>query len=238
LIVGAADVRRPGGPSVVNSDADWTWFQKSPAKAARCLGYVGYDRIRDERNEPPRLIAYASPPRAGAGYLATGKPELPLLDPLLPYLAFEAPSVTQPYRIIMIGEKSSLAEVLEPIARQVKGELILSSGEMSDTLIAEMAARAAADPRPSVVLYFSDFDPSGHQMPHTVSRKLQALRTLHHPELQIEVHRVALTIDQVRALGLPSTPLKKTEKKRRQEVAGRDEARADRDRRARGIATR
>jgi hypothetical protein len=63
------------------------------------------------------------------------------------------------------------------------------------------------------VLYFSDFDPSGHQMPPSVARKLQALRTLRHPDLQIELHRVALTLEQVRALNLPSTPLKATEKR-------------------------
>ena len=80
-------------------------------------------------------------------------------------------------------------------------------------MIAEMAARAAADPRPAVVLYFSDFDPSGWQMPISVSRKLQALRTLRHPDLRIAVHRVALTLDQVRELNLPSTPLKETEKR-------------------------
>ena len=80
-------------------------------------------------------------------------------------------------------------------------------------MIAEMAARAAADPRPAVVLYFSDFDPSGWQMPVSVSRKLQALRTLRHPDLCIAVHRVALTLDQVRELNLPSTPLKETEKR-------------------------
>jgi DNA topoisomerase VI subunit B len=214
-IVGAGDVRRPGGPLVVNSEPDWNWFQKYPAKSARWLGYVGYDRIRDERNEPPRLISYATSPSSGFGHLtaAIGGIELPQVDDLLPHVARIIPVVPQPYRIIMIGEKSSLGEVLEPIAQQVKGELILLSGEISDTLIAEMAARAAADPRPSVVLYFSDFDPSGHQMPHSVSRKLQAQRRHHHAELQIEVHRVALTIDQVRALGLPSTPLKGTEKR-------------------------
>ena len=80
-------------------------------------------------------------------------------------------------------------------------------------MIAEMAARAAEDPRPAVVLYFSDFDPSGWQMPVSVSRKLQALRTLRHPDLRIAVHPVALTLDQVRDLNLPSTPLKETEKR-------------------------
>ena len=44
-----------------------------------------------------------------------------------------------------------------------------------------------------------------------VSRKLQAMRTMLYPGLQIELHRVALTLDQVRHYNLPSTPLKETE---------------------------
>jgi hypothetical protein len=138
---------------------------------------------------------------------------MPALDWFLPHLSVLPPFGAQPYRIVFIGEKSSLADVLRPIAEMVNGELLLPTGESTDSMIAEMAERAAADGRPAVVLYFSDFDPSGWQMPLSVSRKLQALRTLLYPELNIEVHRVALTIDQVRQFALPSTPLKETEKR-------------------------
>jgi hypothetical protein len=85
----------------------------------------------------------------------------PGLGTLLPRLEVIAPSGKQPYRIIFIGEKSSLADVLRPIAERVHGELLLPTGETTDTMIAEMAARAAVDGRPAVVLYFSDFDPAG-----------------------------------------------------------------------------
>jgi hypothetical protein len=121
--------------------------------------------------------------------------------------------VRQPYRIILIGEKTSLRDVLRPIAEMVGGELVLPTGEASDTMIAGIAARASTDNRPSVVLYFSDFDPSGHQMPISVARKLQALRDLRYPKLDIQVHQVALTLDQVQRLDLPSTPLKETERR-------------------------
>jgi hypothetical protein len=50
-------------------------------------------------------------------------------------------------------------------------------------------------------------------MPIEVGRKLQALKVLHFPDLEFEVHRVALTPNQVREYDLPSTPLKGTEKR-------------------------
>jgi hypothetical protein len=87
---------------------------------------------------------------------------------------------TRPY---FIGEKTSLKTVLQPFAERVKGELLLPTGEISDTLIAEMAARAITDKRPTIVFYFSDFEPSWHQMPISMARKLQTLRDLKHREL-------------------------------------------------------
>ena len=119
----------------------------------------------------------------------------------------------QPYRIILITEKSSLSPILQPIAEMVGGELLSMTGETSHTRIAELAARIADDGRPAVILYFSDHDPSGWQMPISVSRKLQALRDLLYPGLNIQVRRAALTALQANELDLPSTPLKETEKR-------------------------
>ena len=69
-------------------------------------------------------------------------------------------------------------------------------------------------------MYFSpspngsaDCDPAGHQMAVSIGRKLQALRNLRFPGLAFEVVPVALTVEQVRELRLPSTPLKETEKR-------------------------
>ena len=96
-------------------------------------------------------------------------------------------------------------------------------------------AVGADDGRPMVVLYFADCDPAGWQMPISVGRKLQALEDRCFPELEFEVRRVALTPDQVREYGLPSTPLKETEKRADRWQRG-DGRRADRDRRARRAA--
>jgi hypothetical protein len=76
-----------------------------------------------------------------------------------------------------------------------------------------MAKVGAADGRPMVVLTFSDCDPAGWQMPISIARKLQALKTLAFSELDFQVHRVALTPSHVREHGLPSTPLKDTERR-------------------------
>ena len=170
-----------------------------------------FERISDERNEEADLYVELSVP--AEPYLLGGAPiELAIDENLMPcfYAHFQP---RQRYRIILITEKSSLRSILQPIAESIGAELLAMTGETSSTRIAEFAARAAADGRRAVVLYFSDHDPSGWQMPISVSRKLQALRDLLHPNLDIQVHRAALTAKQADELELPTTPLPETEQR-------------------------
>ena len=113
----------------------------------------------------------------------------------------------------IFGEKASLEDVLLPIARAKGADLYLPTGEISDTLIHRIAKDADDDGRPLVMFTVADCDPAGHQMSVSIGRKLQAFHDLLFPDLQFEVVPVALTVEQVRDLGLPSTPLKETEKR-------------------------
>ena len=198
-------------------------------KAARWLGVVGFERIIDERNAPPEIyvpcvtpISTTIGPGAHCEIPATAETAVPSFC----LLGFRG---RQTHRIIFYGEKASLSAVLRPIAEMIGAEMILATGESSDTYIAAMAKRATEDGRPAVVFYFSEFDPSGHQMPVSVARKLQALRDLYYPNLSMRLYPVALTFDQIRALGLPSSPLKRTEKRARRwrEIHGHDQTEID-----------
>ena len=100
-----------------------------------------------------------------------------------------------------------------PIAHSMQADLYLPTGEISDTLVYRIAKDADDDGRPLVMFTLADCDPAGRQMPVSIARKLQALRDLLFPDLRFEVVPVALNPDQVRELGLPSTPLKETEKR-------------------------
>jgi hypothetical protein len=228
-ISASADVLKPNGRPYVNTDEDWEWLTENAAKSGRWLGYVDFSRIVDERNAPAEIyVPDAAYPR---DFLSCGsRVELPLgLKEALPKFHLNDFRARQVYRIVLFGEKTSLRDFLLPIAERVGGELLLPTGEASDTILAEMAQRAAADDRPAVVLYFSDFDPSGWQMAISVSRKLQALRDLLHHDLDIQVHPVALTLEQVQQLELPSTPLKETERRadRWREVMGHEQTEID-----------
>jgi DNA topoisomerase VI subunit B len=218
MLVAKGDVQKPDGTIYTNTDKNWVWLQSRASKAARWLGYVPFECIKDQRADPP--IVFAERPDwdglpAGRHQIVSGdQVEIPPLLDLLPMITWSrgAPH-RQPYRIVFIGEKSSLEDVLYQIAERVKGELFLGTGESSESHVSEIAGRAAADGRPLVILYFSDFDPSGHQMAVSVARKIQAHVDMRFPDLRAELHHVALTLDQVIEYELPSTPLKETEKR-------------------------
>ena len=204
-------VLKPDGKPYSNVDGDWEWLQDRASKAGRWLGYVGFERIRDERNAAPEI--YTPEPQSDTPHVfATigGWTELPP-PPVVALSCFGFVPPRQPYHLALIAEKSSAGDVLRPLALRYGAELILPTGEATDTLVSEMASRAVEDGRPLVVLYFADFDPSGHQMPISVSRKLQALRDLCFPGLDARVIPAALTFEQAKELDLPSTPLKETE---------------------------
>jgi hypothetical protein len=201
---------KPDGTPYANTEKDWLWLAEDAAKAARFLGYIPFGQITDQRNTPP-VIREFEWPDPGA-YLSTDL-DIEIPDDIEPVLHTRDFHGVQPYKLVLIGEKSSLEPVLAPIASAREADLYLPTGEPSDTMLHQMARTGAADGRPMVVLYFSDCDPSGWQMPISVGRKLQAFREQLFPGVDFEVYRVALTPGQVREYDLPSTPLKDTEKR-------------------------
>jgi hypothetical protein len=203
---------KPNGNPYTNTEKDWLWLSGSAAKSARFLRYVEFDRIFDNRNSEP-VVRLHKPERV-TPFLNVGLDiDIPDVDDLVPTIGIRGFTGIQPYRLVLIGEKGSLLDVLGPVAEARRADLYLPTGEISDSLIYRIAADTDTDGRQLVVLYFADCDPSGWQMGISVARKLQAFQAGWFPKISFEVHRVALTPDQVRAYGLPSTPLKDTERR-------------------------
>jgi hypothetical protein len=211
-IVAAGDIRKPNGEIYRNNDADWTWLANNAGKAARWLGYVDFERIVDNRNSEP--IIHRKARVVPEAWVSVGLDiDVPDVEDLEPYAGVSGFESRQPFALSIFGEKTSLEDVLLPVARRFEADIYLPAGEISDSLLYRMARDGAADGRPMVVLVLADCDPAGHQMAVSIGRKLQALHDLRYPELEFEVVPVALTVEQVRDLGLPSTPLKDTERR-------------------------
>src|SRR5215213_3484991 len=200
---------KPDGSTYISDEQSWDLLEEA-SKYARWLGYIPFDQITDQRNSAPEITIFEPPDPYP--FISVGI-DIEIPDDIRPKIGVSDFRGTQPYKINIIGEKSSLDDVLGPIANTFGADLYLPTGCISDTLIYQMAKIGDDDGRPMRVLYFADCDPSGWNMGVEVSRKLQALKILHFPDLEFEVHRAALTPDQVRDFDLPSSPLKPEEKR-------------------------
>jgi hypothetical protein len=215
-IVKAGDVIKPNGKVYENTYNDWDWL-KTTLKGARWLGYVPFDRITDRRNPDPVIHRFRSESREPIALQSSSSVGgLQVYEPAVTYVSEPHANLfgfgaEQPYALAIFGEKSSLEEVLLPIAQRYDADLYLSSGDASDTHVHQIAKDAHEDGRPLVVFTFSDFDPQGYWMPACIARKLQAHKNMLYKELSFKVITVSVTKEQVSSLGVKSTPLKESE---------------------------
>lgn len=179
---------------------DWKWLSEKVVKAARWLSYVLFDWIEDQRNAAPELFQRELyDPRPGIVTSPEFAIYLPDADDLKPRANLPGFVGTQPYHLVLVGEKSSLRDDRVAIAEKYQADWYLPDGEISETHVELMARSGLKDPRPLVLMHFADCDPSGHQMILSVTRKLQAFQHLPGLEgLQFMTYRVLLTPDQVR----------------------------------------
>jgi len=212
VLVSTSNLVKPNGDIYVNDDNNWTWLVNVAGKAARWLGYIDFERITDNRNAEPFIHHKACiKPRA---LITVGVDiAIPDISDMEPAPVAEGFEPRQVFHFVIFGEKASLEDAVLPIARAKQADLYLPTGEISDTLLYRIAKDAAADGRPMVMFTLADCDPAGHQMPVSIGRKLQAFRDFRFPKLKFEIVPIALTVEQVGELGLPSTPLKETEKR-------------------------
>ena len=211
-IVAQGNVRKPDGDIYRNTESDWLWLSNVAGKAARWLGYIPFERITDNRNAEP--IVHRKARVVPEAWVSIGLDvDIPDIEDIEPKPGASGFVPRQAFQFAIFGEKTSLEEVVLPLGRKYEADLYLATGEISDTLIYRIAKDAAEDGRPLVVFTLTDCDPAGRQMSISIARKLQALRDLLFPNLHFEVVPAALTVEQVRDLDLPSTPLKDTEKR-------------------------
>jgi hypothetical protein len=200
MLVSSTALVKPNGAPYRNVEEDWDWLIEDAAKAARWLGYIPFEQIVDARNSEPVIrVREQKPELPPQPWISVGLDvTVPDAVDLQPYVYVDPFRVDQPYRLVFYGEKTSLDDIINPIARDCEADLYLPAGEITDSQLYRMASEGAADGRPMVVFCFSDCDPAGWQMPISIARKLQAFGALLFPALQFQVRRVALIPGQVR----------------------------------------
>jgi hypothetical protein len=102
-------------------------------------------------------------------------------------------------------EKKALQSIFDDVCYEYDVPLCVSSGFASESFIYEAVTQIKAVNKPTVIFYFSDYDPSGIALSETVNSKLRRFGIK-----DFEFHRVALTPEQIEAHSLPTRPTKKS----------------------------
>ena len=221
-VFSGANILKPNGERYRNTYSDWRWLLAQPAKAARWLGLVPWERIVDARNEAPLIYRPASVGLAEAKLVSIDL-EIPNDVDVTPNAALENFAADQEFALAAFCEKSAVEPIMRPLAERFGMDLFIGVGDLTDSLTYEIAKAAHFDRRKLVLFTVCDCDPGGWNMTIALARKLQGFAVSEFPRLKFEVVRAGLTPEQARELGLPSAPLKPSE------------ARADRWRGAFGI---
>jgi hypothetical protein len=114
----------------------------------------------------------------------------------------------QPKYVIVSLEKDALSRLMSDIANQYSVRTFPTRGYPSFTYVNRMATyiRNRLKGKPTVVLYFGDFDPSGIDIERDLADRLRK-----YDAGDFKVMRIALTKDQIQQYDLPPMPVKRSD---------------------------
>ena len=209
------------GTPYENTHEDWKTISEA-SLAARELGLIDADRFVDRRAGEPTYISSEADVFVTSNTVERPSPEWAphytpktYAFPPLPTMTVFSPYTVENYVIEIWAEKSTMNDVLEPLARRLNLTLVTGVGELSHTHCNKLVKRALRHQRKTRILYISDFDPAGDGMPVAIARKIEhILRRDGHEDLDIRLDPLVLTAAQVRHYGLPRSPIKDSDKRK------------------------
>ena len=230
LVVNQPAERRPtklDGVLFENTLEDWQELCAA-SLAARELGLVDADRFVDRRAGEPTFIFVPDDEAAEAAVdVIDDTIERPFPEqaprytprayafPPLPALSVLEPEIVEDYAIEIWAEKSTMNDVLDPLARRLGVTLVTGVGELSHTHCNKLVNRVLEHRRKCRILYIADFDPAGDGMPVSIARKIEhILRRDGHDDLDIRLDPLVLTASQVSRYGLPRIPIKDSDQRK------------------------
>ncbi len=219
-----ASERRHDGKIYLNTAMDAKYLQEASV-AARWLGLVSADAFRDHRNPEAIIYGPLEPEFSSTPFVHHELEELLWLLPSIradlgsPSLLIPDPKVTgywpdayldAPYLVEIWIEKSTMDDVLLPLCEELKINCVRFSGSPSITRATEFLARVQRTEKPGRILYLSDYDKNGDNMPMIASRHLEFMVRSQNLNVDIAVNALAITPEQIVKYKLPRVPAKAT----------------------------
>jgi hypothetical protein len=211
-------ILKPDGTPYENTHNDWMLMARA-SRDARYLGVVPADWFVDRRSQDPIIYAKFSEWRVApsidvehtrafesSAYWLPDEPDLPALS-------LDNFTAEQRYLVELWIEKTTVHDILKPLARRYDLNLIAFSGEGSEIACRAAIKRAQRARRPLRILYLSDFDPGGRSMPVAIARKIEYWLNAKDSNLDLTLDPIVLLPEQVEHYRLPRIPIKDIERR-------------------------
>ena len=187
------------------------WEYRNPTPRAEIEGGWAEKQNEWESDDADR---YALPDLPELADLPNDLPGTPYLD------AQGYVGAPQGYLVEIWTEKSTMDDVLNPLCEQYSVNYIRGLGEMSISSVIDFLNRVRDASHSARILYVSDHDPAGYQMPVSVARKIEFyLSALREEGHDIALQPIVLSQEQIDQYQLPPAPVKDNDKRK----AGWDE---------------
>jgi Txe/YoeB family toxin of Txe-Axe toxin-antitoxin module/Mg2+ and Co2+ transporter CorA len=213
----------PNGEKYINTEQHARLLYET-AKVARYLHLIPIEALEDHRNdaainyhplplEEEEKIAILNGRKHRGWYEDIELPDFPELPEYTLENVYDRSTydALQPYHLEIWCEKSTMNDILLPLCQQYRLSLQTALGEMSLYAVHKLARRIKRYDKPTRILYLSDHDVSGNNMPVSMGNKLEwCLRDLQMEEADVRLFPLVLTKEQIQHYNLPGVPLKDT----------------------------
>ena len=114
---------------------------------------------------------------------------------------------TQPYHVEVWSEKNGLSDVIWPVCSRYRVPYVPTKGQPSITLLYNSAQAMIASEKRTHLLYVGDHDATGLNISRVIEEELREFG------VDVTLHRVAVTPQQIATYNLPTRPGKQSDNK-------------------------
>jgi hypothetical protein len=215
-LVSRGDVVRADGILYENNANSWAYLNNA-SRFARYLGLVDPEDLVDRRNPSPHI--YMAP---GFGFapdwsydvktyrlnrISThlGNNLFPPVEVTTEVMGYHYEEALQPYHVEVWAEKTTMNDILVPLCRALGANYVSGAGYQSITaMVSLLRGRVAHLEKPCRVLYVSDYDAAGRNMPKQMARQMEFWIERYASEYDIRVEPIVMTAEQ--ATDYPAAP--------------------------------
>src|SRR5215217_1885530 len=206
------NILKPDGELYENNQECWNYMQQA-SRQARYMGLVNPEEVVDRRNPNPRI--YMGPGASGweeiqhdqgwayefYGFMLPSLeiPEPSLNLPELSPTGYAYHNAMQRYHVEVWAEKTTMDDILVPLCSQTATNYVSGAGYLSITAMVKLLRQRVHElEKPCRILYVSDFDAAGKNMPRQMARQMQYWIDTYAADCDIRVEPIVMTAEQAR----------------------------------------